>query len=167
MNNKMVRLWSAWIIGIISWLVITTLLETILHKIGVTTYIDFGEWIVVSHREYEEEINGAFTTAGASAKILATMFAARIGLAIYAKKLDGGVSKKGNIIFIAWAAGLTLYGIIGAIIFYLFEDVTGTFFLVILRVIDLAFAIGIFLLMKHWIVKKIEQIGKEKNQAEF
>ncbi|MBF0132904.1 MAG: hypothetical protein HQL75_10010 [Magnetococcales bacterium] len=43
--------------------------------------------------------------------ILAVMAAERIGMAIYEGKIDGGVSKKGNIDFLTWTVGIILYGI--------------------------------------------------------
>lgn len=157
-NKSNIRTWGAWIGGIASWLAISTVLNIIMSKAGIPTYIDFGETIIVEHRYYEEEKDGDFTAIGTALNILAVMFAARIGMAIYEGKIDGGVSEKGNVDFFAWVGGIVLYGIQGAIFFPIFEDTKSDFLLVLLNVINLAIVVGIFFLCKKWRDKKIQKI---------
>lgn len=94
MNTDRFRIWLAWIVGISSWLAISIIFNIIMGKIGIPTYIDFGETIIVEHSDYEEEKDGEFTASGIALNILSIMFSARIGMAIHAGRIDGGVSKK-------------------------------------------------------------------------
>lgn len=158
MRKDKIRVWGAWIVGIASWMAISTVLNIIMSKMGIPTYIDFGETITIEHRYYEEEKDGDFTAIGTALNILAVMAAARIGMAIHEGKIGGGVSKKGNIDFFAWVGGIILYGIQGAIFFPIFEDTKSDFLLVLLNIINLAIVVGIFFLCKNWRDKKIQEI---------
>lgn len=47
--------------------------------------------------------------------MLGVVLAIRVGMAIYAKRLLGGVSRAGNILFVRWALGLALLGILAGV----------------------------------------------------
>jgi len=145
-----------------SCLFLWAIFNSLMDNLGITTYVDFGETVTVRYgagpTAYEEEKDGDFTAVGTALNIIAMMFAARIGMAIYEGRLDGGVSKKGNVDFIAWLIGIVLFGIQGAIFFPLFKDTESTILTILLHIVNLAIVIAIFLFCKSWRDRKIQQI---------
>ena len=131
LNKETLKIALAWIIGILSWITIAKFFNILLQIIDVPTYIDFGETITITHRfgseSYDEDIDGEYTTIGTAFNFLSLMIAIRIGLAINSWQLNGGISKKGNIDFIAWAGGIAIYGIVMTIIFKIFSSFESNF----------------------------------------
>lgn len=100
------RVWLARVVGVVSWLGILTVLQIFAAELGISTFIDLDEEVVVTHRYYEEEIGGYTTDIGIALHILAIMFAARISMAISAGEINGGVSRKGNVDFLCGSLAL-------------------------------------------------------------
>jgi hypothetical protein len=60
-------------------------------------------------------ILGEDSIAGIAIMFLTIMFASRIGMAIYAGQLNGGVSRNGNLLFLRWVAAISLLGCTGVL----------------------------------------------------
>ncbi len=162
MNKKTLKTALAWVVGIASWVVIVKFFNILSQSIDVPTYIDFGETITVTRgsgrQSYDEDIDGEFTTVGTAFNFLSLMFAARIGMAAHSWKLSGGVSKKGNIDFIAWAAGITIFGIMAAMLFKIFGSSESDFLNILRNILELVIGATIFYFGKNWRDRKILQI---------
>jgi hypothetical protein len=89
-----VRWVVAWSAGILVFLFGVIGQEIISSDLGLVGYIDFGETIVIEHRYYERENDGAYTWFGWATMILIAMFSARIGMAVYHVNWRGGVPQK-------------------------------------------------------------------------
>jgi len=161
LDEETIKTVVAWTIGIVSCVVIVKFFNILLQSIGVPTYIDFGETITVtlgSGREsYDEDINGEFTTVGTAFNFLSLMFAARIGMAVHSRRLNGGVSKKGNIDFIVWTVGIAIFGIMGAILFKIFNSSDSNFLNILKNILELTIGAAIFYFCKKWRDKKFLQ----------
>ena len=97
----------AWLTGILTFLLGMAGQMVLLGKLGLLTYIDFGETIVIGHRYYDQEIDGELTALGWALAILNVMFSARVGMAVYHGHWRGGVPQKSEIDFLAWTYGLS------------------------------------------------------------
>lgn len=162
MRKNTVRLIAAWGAGIISLIVIGLIFEAIMKSFGIVSYIDFGETLTMTHGSgrysYDTEEDGASTLVGTVSNFLSIMLAARIGMAVYSGNLGGGVSKAGNIIFLAWLYGLTALGVGGAILFSLFHSSQSDFLNIVGNLLELGLAGGIFYYGRGWMTTEIQKI---------
>jgi len=157
-NKRNLKIALSWVIGIVSLVLISKCFNILLQSIGVPSYIDFGETITVTRGSgrysYDEDIDGYFTTAGAVFNFLSLMLAVRIGMSVYSQTINDGVSKKGNIDFIAWATGLAIFGAVAAILFKIFNSSNSAFLNFLGNILELC-AVGIiFYFCKKWRDKK-------------
>jgi len=165
--NNNIKIFLSWTIGIISLILCAMFFNIILQNFNVPTYIDFGEIITVRRGSgpysYEEDISGEYTAVGIAFNFLSIMIAARIGMAFYAKNINGNVSKAGNIDFMAYFFGLLIYGILATIFFIILNrNYPG-----LLNFLELALAGIIFYFFKNWRDKKIIKLNKkQKNYNE-
>lgn len=159
---------AAWVTGIIFWILVSKIASVILRSIGVTAYVDFGETHTITYGSgrysYEDEVSGAFTAAGYAINFLTLMFAVRIGMAIYHKNINGGISPKGNIDFLVWAAGIALYGVVGSIIYAVFQDTDSDFLHITGNLLELSLIGGIFYFGRIWRDKKNQQLENAREQ---
>ena len=172
MNNK-IKLYKdlfrkivAWIVGIFSLVIITNCFNIILQSIDVPTYIDFGETITVTTGSgpysYEEDISGDFTTVGTAFNLLSALFGARIGMAVHSWKLGGGVSKKENIDINLWTVGIAIFGIMGVILFKIFNSSDSNFLNILKNILELTIGVAIFYFCKKWRDKKFYKLKTKK-----
>jgi hypothetical protein len=144
----------AWIAGISAFIAIKTGIDVVANSAGIVTYIDFGETITVTMgsgpASYDEEISGASTTFGFSTMIIAGMIACRIGAAINSGRIDGGLSAKDKIDFIAWLAGFVIAATVGALLFALFEDHHSDLITVFYNALELSAFGFAFYICKSW-----------------
>ena len=116
------RLFFSWVVGIIL-LFFGTWFEMYITKVlGVTTYVEYAETIIVNYGPHAEtESDGHRTNLGMFFMYLIFLIAIRGGMAVNTGKINAGVSKTDNFKLLMIGIGLLLYGIIGQIIFYVFS----------------------------------------------
>lgn len=141
--------------------VIYSLFEKISKIVGVPLAIDFDNPIIIYHRDYDEEIDHAFTGFGYAATFISIMVSARIGMAFNTIDFRGGVSKKSECTFIAWFLGLALYGAASGLLYRLWKNFHGTFANVIFNISDLALAVIIFFFFSEWRDKRLANLKNE------
>ena len=99
----------------------TVVTEEIASVLGIVTYVDYGETVIVSNRYYDEEIDGATTGFGHFFMVLTFATAIRVGMAVSAGKLSGNVSWNGNFMLVVILIALLIYGITNQIIYEVLE----------------------------------------------
>ena len=72
---------------------------------------------------------------------------------MHSKKLNAGISKKGNIDFIIWTTGISIFGILIIMLYKIFDSSY--------EVLDLAMAGIVFHFCQKWRKKKLLQIEKK------
>jgi hypothetical protein len=157
-----IRFLGAWILGIASFFLFSVSGNFLMDKIGVPLYMRFSDpvWVMDYDGNYEEKF-GEATGAGLAFYPLILMVSARLGMAVNAGKIGGGVSKKGNIQFFTAALGVTLYGIWNTILFSIFHGTESGFLSVIWGVAKWASFYVIFFLCLSWSNKKIKELKNE------
>lgn len=121
MRYETKRLVLSWSAGIIACLVIQIILEVICSAAGAVTYIDYVKPEVV-YGPYGSSVEyGESTLLGLATMLLSILLGYRIGLAVYTRQLDGRVTYKGSIDFIAWVGGLILF-CLSNLAYYLFSN---------------------------------------------
>jgi hypothetical protein len=131
----------SWLLGIALFVFMTFTTSEISKSLGITTYIDYGETITISHRLYDEDRDGHQTGFGWFFILLSISVAIRGGMAFYTKTLSGGVSTLGNTQLSIVLGGVLAYGVTNQIIYFVLE--LNSFFGTLL---DAASAIGILYL---------------------
>lgn len=120
--TNLMRKILAWIIGIAVTAVLFLIGLKLSELFGLETYIDFPETVVISHRYYDEEVDGAFTAVGSAINFISIMIGIRCGMAFFYGSWDKWLSHKDNVSYYCWLIGLGLYGLGGTIINALFGD---------------------------------------------
>jgi hypothetical protein len=170
MKNNTIKMIASWVVGIISCVVISLIFNAIMKSVGIVNYIDFGETLSVTHGSgrysYDTEEDGAFTTAGTAFNFLSIMLAARIGMAVYSGHFGGGVSKTGNIVFLAWLYGLAALGVGGSVLFALFHSQHSSYLNVVRNILELPLAGGIFYYGWQWSLKEIQKIKDDESRRD-
>lgn len=115
------RQFLAWSFGIITFILMAFITNEIATNLGIVTYVDFGETLILHNRYYTEEIDGANTAFGNFFLFLTFATAIRVGMAIFTGKLSGNVSWNGNLMLFVITFALLLYGISNQIIFELLD----------------------------------------------
>lgn len=77
-------------VGLVLW---TELAAPVTHGVGVASY----------------EADAGWSTYGFVSSILSLMISIRVGMAVWAKDIRGGVGREGNVIWLAWLMGTTAY----------------------------------------------------------
>ena len=157
---KNMRYFFSWVVGIIIFILMLAVEDFLRGVMGLTTYIDYGETIIIEHRYYEEEVDGHYTGIGYFFKYIALWVAIRGGMAIYdgrlndglIGRLNAGVSNKDNFIQFMVGVFLLIYGITNQLIYFVFE-LTPSFFVGLL---DSTIGIGIgYLCYQYYICKSV------------
>ena len=117
------RMFFAWSLGIMTFILMTVVTEEIASALGIVTYVDYGETIIVSNRYYDEEIDGASTGFGHFFTFLTFAAAIRVGMAVSSGKLSGNVSWNGFMLAVISLA-LLIYGITNQIIYEVLNFIT-------------------------------------------
>ncbi|MEE9269662.1 MAG: hypothetical protein V3V49_05305 [Candidatus Krumholzibacteria bacterium] len=121
--------------------------------LGAPVWIDFGETIIVTQGSgryaYEEEIDGTSTALGLAVTVLSIMLGARAGMAVHARRLDGGLSAKSRIDFRACFFGVAAYGFIGTLLYAAIGEKDGIL-IVLHNLLQLGALVLIFVLFKRW-----------------
>lgn len=106
----------SWAVGIISFFIIHFSLDTLVSKLGFSTYIDYGEEVLVTRgsglTSYEEEISGAVTDIGVFIIFISGMLCWRIFHFVLAGKLSGNLPHDQRILWQYWLLGATVYIVI-------------------------------------------------------
>ena len=144
----------AWIIGAIIFLMLGLALRSAGEHIGVPSNIDYGEALTFTvgsgHTSYEEERSGDLTSYGIFTMVLALMIAARIGISIFKRRIDGGYSKHDNIRFIACLVGVLAAAIAGALLFLAFRGFSGWVASKLHFILEVSSWVAIWFLIKKW-----------------
>ena len=152
------RIYLAWIVGIGLFCLTILLTDFLANFLGFTTYIDYGETIIVNrNRYYEEEISGHHTSMGIFFMFLSYVIAIRGGMAVNSGKISGNVSKKGNFQLLIIGSALLLYGLGGHLFFFIF-NFTGFF----AKLIDIGLGVGIAYLSYNYYQKNVEKFDKKR-----
>lgn len=113
--------------------------------LGVDTYIDFGETIVVNRGIYDEEIEGETTDVGMYVLFAALMLSVRLYLWLKLGSIDGGLSVKARKLWSYWFLGASLYIIITTPIW----DLDIPHFLKWICVLAVAFGIALYFFTRY------------------
>tara|TARA_B110000467_G_C18076793_1_gene344433 strand:+ start:132 stop:599 length:468 start_codon:yes stop_codon:yes gene_type:complete len=152
------RIFIAWIIGISLFVLMTLLTDFLSQLIGFTSYVDYGETISVTrNRYYDEEISGHTTSIGFFFMFISFVIAIRGGMAVNTGKINADVSKKGNFQLLLIGCALLLYGLVGHIIFFVF-NLEG----ILSNLIDTGLGIGIAYLCYEYYKKNVEKFDDKK-----
>ena len=152
------RIFIAWIIGISLFVLMTLLTDFLSQLIGFTSYVDYGETISVTrNRYYDEEISGHTTSIGFFFMFISFVIAIRGGMAVNTGKINADVSKKGNFQLLLIGCALLLYGLVGHIIFFVF-NLEG----ILSNLIDTGLGIGIAYLCYEYYKKNVEKFYDKK-----
>tara|TARA_B110000027_G_C15960689_1_gene229776 strand:+ start:130 stop:600 length:471 start_codon:yes stop_codon:yes gene_type:complete len=152
------RIYIAWFVGIGLFLLTLILTDLLAKFIGFTTYIDYGETITVTrNRYYDEEVSGHTTSIGIFFMFLSYAIAIRGGMAVNSGKINGNISKKGNFQLLIIGCALLLYGLVGHLIFFIF-DLSGF----LANLTDLGLGIGIAYLCYNYYQKRAEGFDNKK-----
>jgi hypothetical protein len=157
MARRIALLSAAILVGIVAGLAIEIVLSSALHAIGVPTWIDFGgvETMIYGGGSYtiEKQADNAFTIAGTALAVISAMLGVWAGQMVYHRRLDGGFSAEGALLFRAWLFGVAFYGVIGAILFALFGRAPGWPGL-IHKVLQLAGLIATYMIFNRWLARQ-------------
>lgn len=120
---------------------------------GFTTYIDYGETIIISNRYYDEEVDGHRTGIGLFFMYLSFLVAIRGGMAVYRGHINAYVSQKDNFQLLMIGIGLLIYGISNQIIYFVLDLHTGLSY-----ILDAGIGIGVCYGCFKFYIAKIEPI---------
>lgn len=95
--------------------------DEIAASLGLVTYVDYGETVIVSNRYYDEEVDGATVGFGHFFTVLTFAVAIRVGMAVSAGKLSGNVSWNGNFMLLIILVALLMYGVTNHIIYEILD----------------------------------------------
>jgi len=154
---RLARILLAVTVGVIVAVVLNVALSAALRFLGIPTWIDFGgsETFFFGGGSYtsEKQLDSAFTIAGTTAMIVGAMIGARAGMALHAGRLDGAMRPDRQLLFRAWLYGILFYGLIGAILFALFDRRPGLEALAH-RVLQLAGVVLSYQLFSRWLARR-------------
>ncbi len=159
----------SWIAGIISWVAFLLIAQYLLNSLNIETYKDFDPpvWTYRYGRYGDYElIDGDFTAIGSAVNILSIMFSYRIGTAIYKWHWQGGISKAGNVDFLAWTYGLLAYVISSALLTKIsrYFDLHPDWLFIL---VELPILVTLFLYLRSWRTKKLEpQRRRERREKD-
>lgn len=155
--RRFARLLLAIAVGVIVAAVLNMLLSTALNLLGIPTWIAFGgsETFFFGGGDYtaEKQFDSAFTIAGTTALIVSVMLGARAGMAVHAGRVDGAMRPDRQLLFQAWLYGILFYGLIGAILFAVFDRRPGLDAL-IHRLLQLAGVVLSYQLFSRWLKRR-------------
>ena len=154
---RLLRLLAAIVVGALVAIALSIVLSTGLNLLGIPTWIDFGrsETFFFGGGSYtaEKQLDSAFTIAGTTAMIVSIMLGARAGMAVHSGRLDGAMRPDRQLLFKAWLYGILFYGLIGAILFAIFDRRPGWEAL-IHRILQLAGVVLSYQLFSRWLARR-------------
>lgn len=101
--------YAAWVAAIIVFLGVKFGLDFAGEAVGIPSYIDYGETIVVEHPLYDEEEDGSSTDFGIYGLIAGAMLAWRTYHMVRTHSWGGGVAPRQQRLWTAWLIGFTVY----------------------------------------------------------
>lgn len=155
---KRVNTGFAWVVGIVSFLVLAVVTDVAGRAVGVPLQLEFDSPIVVNHSIYDEERDSSFTAFGLAATIACGMIAARIGMAVNRGSVRGGLDTEDEIQFLAWLIGLLLYAGIGAILYLAARGFRSGFAGFVFGLLELVFALGVAWGMREWHARRLTEL---------
>lgn len=90
------------------------------NRLGLPTWIDYEETIVINHGFYDDERDGHSTALGLWIMFVSITLGARVGMAIFSRSWNGDVSRKGNFQLATFLICATLYALIMTIAWQVF-----------------------------------------------
>lgn len=150
MDRDFLRRVLAWIAAIISFFLLMIFFEAILSLFDIPILIEFDEPVTIDNGRHEEEADSNFTSTGTAFMFLSVIFALRIGLAIDAKELRGGITKEEHIDLAAWSYGLAILGISSCIFFCISRQVESDFMSFCISIAEVLVAVWVFIFFKRW-----------------
>jgi hypothetical protein len=157
MARRIALLFAAILVGIVAGLAIEIALSAALHAIGIPTWIDFGgvETMIYGGGNYtvEKQSDNAFTIAGSALAVVSVMSGVWAGRMVYHRRLDGGFSADGALLYRAWLFGVMFYGAIGAVLFALFGREPGLTGL-IHKLLQLGGLIATYMIFSRWLARR-------------
>lgn len=136
----------AWTIGISSTLVLIVTFDHLLKAIGVTTWVEFSESVTIRYGSgAENEIDSAFTSPSQAFHLLSIMMGVRVGMAIFYKSLNGGLTSKQQIEYNVWFLSILTYAIVTTLLALFFGS--NSFLSFIIEIISL---VVIFFSFRKW-----------------
>ncbi len=145
----------SWAVGGILFIFMIFLTSEVSKFLGITTYIEYGETRIISYRLYDEEKDGHHTGFGSFFVLLSLFVAVRVGMAVFTKSINGGVSPLENTRWFLILECLLAYGITNQLIYFVFEI---HYFLG--NLLDLGCGLGICFFGYKAFKKKEEKINK-------
>ena len=100
------RKFISWIIGILLFFLMIMLQDFLSGLLGFATYVEYDETVYISHRFYDDEVDGHSTVIGLFFLYLSFLVAIRGGMAVFIGKINADVSKKDNFILLLIGIGL-------------------------------------------------------------
>lgn len=143
MTNRSLKIWAAWIAGIVVLVCVNVGLTISAEHFGLPTWIDYGETIVVSNRYYDEERDGRTTSLGLWIMFVSISLAARAGMAVVSQNWNGGVSKKGNMQLAIFLVCMSAYALIVTLVWEVFKSELMRWPVIVGNLLDLGSAGGL------------------------
>lgn len=157
MISTALRLLAAIVVGVVVAAALNIVLSTALNLLGIPTWIAFGrmETLFFGGGSYtaEKQFDSAFTIAGTTATIVSAMLGARAGMAVQSGRLDGAMRPDRQLLFKAWLYGILFYGLIGAILFAIFDRRPGLEAL-IHRILQLGGVVLSYQIFSRWLARR-------------
>lgn len=150
MDRDLLRRIAAWIAGIISFFLFMTFFDAILSLFDIPVLIEFDEPVTKVYGRYQEEVDSDLTSTGTAFMFLSLILALRIGLAIDAKELRGGITQEENIDLATWSYGLAVLGVSSSIFFCINRQIESGVLSFCIGVAEFLVAVWVFIFFKRW-----------------
>jgi len=154
-----VKISLAFVCGVASFFALMALADLIASNIGVPLSVDYGVTLTVSDRYGDYEDDG-LTDFGYCVTLLALMCAGRVGMSVYHLRIDGDLSKRQEMLFQAWIAGLAILATLGALIFLAFQDVYSGLGRFVQFSLKFGALLAVFWAMKTWYDQRLKRLEK-------
>ena len=115
------RTFLSWVVGFVTWGFMIYATDLIANSMGLTTFVDYGEAVLVSNRYYDEEVYGHTVGFGYFFTFISFATAIRFGMAVNYGGWSGGVSMNGNLMLVIITAALFVFGAASTLLATLFE----------------------------------------------
>ena len=149
------RVFVSWVVGIIILIFMNFLQDFLSGLWGFTTYVDYGETIIISNRYYDEEVNGHRTGIGLFFMYLSFLVAIRGGMAVYLGHINAYVSPKVNFQLLMIGIGLLIYGISNQIIYFVLDLHSGFSY-----ILDAVIGISILYVCYKFYISRIDAMDE-------
>lgn len=148
----------AWTAGIATCGGAYLILTTLLHKIGIPSYISFDAPRMVSSGLAEYEISGASTDPGFAAVVFSFFSGIMAGTWIAARLAGARWWSKSQLECCAFLGGAALFGVMTAILYKLLGQTSG-FIGLIHDALDIGAAVVAFLIVRPWYRERLKRLS--------